>query len=236
MIKACIFDLDGTLLDTLTSLWFCSSECLKKEGLMVLPRENYRYYVGDGARTQVERFLKDTRKDETADEAFLNPGALQHDPHEAKDLEYYIESYMRELHRNADYEVRPYEGIPELLDRLKEAGIRLAVFSNKPDPATVRLIHKFFETELFDIVLGKRDELPKKPDPAGVFRILKELGVKKEETLYFGDTNTDMQTGKNAGLFTIGVSWGFRDKKELMEANADAVIDHPAEALKFLGE
>ena len=235
MIKACIFDLDGTLLDTLTSLWYCSSESLRKEGLCVLPRENYRHYVGDGARTQVERYLRDTERDSNADPAVLHPGALLHDPHDPGDFPYYFDSYMRELDLHADYEVRPYEGIPELLDRMKAAGIRLAVFSNKPDPATVRVIRGAFGGELFDMVLGKREELPKKPDPAGVFMILEQLGVKPEETLYIGDTDTDMKTGKNAGLFTLGAAWGFRGRTELEKSGADAVIGRPEEMLRYAG-
>ena len=234
MIRACIFDLDGTLLDTLTSLWYCSSESQRKEGLRVLPRDNYRHYVGDGARTQVERYLKDTERDPDADPAMLNPGALQHDPHEPADFDYYFKSYMQELDLHCDYEVYPYDGIPALLEMLRAKGIRLAVFSNKPDRATVRVIQSAFGSELFDIVLGKRDELPKKPDPAGVHLILTELDVRPEETLYFGDTNTDMKTGKNAGLFTIGVSWGFRGRKELEESGADVVIDRPEAALAYL--
>ena len=202
MIKACIFDLDGTLLDTLTSLWYCSSESLRKEGLCVLPRENYRHYVGDGARTQVERYLRDTERDSNADPAVLHPGALLHDPHDPGDFPYYF---------------------------------RLAVFSNRPDPATVRVIRGAFGGELFDMVLGKREELPKKPDPAGVFMILEQLGVKPEETLYIGDTDTDMITGKNAGLFTLGAAWGFRGRKELEESGADAVIGRPEEMLRYAG-
>ena len=234
MIKACIFDLDGTLLETLTSLWYCSSESLRKEGLKLLPKENYRYYVGDGARCQVERYLKDTSRDESADPSVLHPGALTHDPHEPADFEYYFQSYMQELDRHADYEVRPYDGIPELLKDLKERGIRLAVFSNKPDAACVRVIRTFFGTDTFDLVLGKREEFPKKPDPTAVRYILGELHAEPSETLYFGDTNTDMLTGKNAGLFTIGVSWGFRERKELEDSGADVIIDRPEEALQYL--
>lgn len=247
MIKTCIFDLDGTLLETLTCLWHCSGESLRKEGLSPLPKENFRYYVGDGARTQVARYLKDTHKviggkGGSSDAAFsfnaaadgeLNPGAYTHDPHDPADFEYYFDSYMRELNADPTYEVTPYEGIPELLEELKNQGIRLAVFSNKPDAATQRIIREFFG-DTFEVVLGKRDEYPKKPDPTGVYKILEELGAKPEETLYFGDTNTDMHTGRNAGAFTIGVTWGFRDRKELEEAKADAVIDRPAEALQYL--
>ena len=247
MIRACIFDLDGTLLETLTSLWYCSNESLRKEGLGLLPKENFRYYVGDGARTQVERYLKDTRKliggkggsSDAASLAYaapsgeLNPGAYEHDPHDPDDFEYYYDSYMRELSKNATYEVKPYEGIPELLQALLERGIRLAVFSNKPDAATQRIIREIFG-DMFEEVLGKRDENPKKPDPAGVHMILRKLGAMPEETLYFGDTNTDMYTGRNAGAFTIGVTWGFRDRKELEDAGADAIIDHPLDALKYL--
>lgn len=224
-IKGLIFDLDGTLLDTLTSLWYCSKCSLEQEGLKPLPRENFRYYVGDGALKQVERYLKDT---EIADPLKLPP-----DPHDPANLEYYYKSYMDFLDRYSDYEVRPYEGIPELLKELKDEGLRLAVFSNKPDRAAAGLIKKFFGST-FDIVYGKKEGLPKKPDPKVALLIAEEFKLKPEEIMYLGDTDTDMKTGKNAGMFTVGVLWGFRDMEELLKNGADALVSRPSDIKSLL--
>ena len=242
-IKACIFDLDGTLLETLTSLWYCASRSLKKEGLKELPKDKFRYYVGDGALTQVERYLKDTEIIGKPSENALSkrgikaPGRISPqgipDPHDPENLDYYYKSYMEELDRYADYEVRPYDGIPEVLEELKKKGLKLAVFSNKPDAAAQKVIKKYFK-DTFDIVLGKTDELPKKPDPAGALMIAKDFGIAPENIMYMGDTNTDMQTGRAAGMLTVGVLWGFRDRKELEENHADAIVSRPEELLEFI--
>ncbi len=127
------------------------------------------------------------------------------------------------------YEVKPYEGILDLLLWLKEKGIRMAVFSNKPDAEAKRVVSHVFGDEFFSMVVGQRDHVPKKPAPDGVYEILDHLGIKKEECWYFGDTNTDMMTGKGAGLFTVGVLWGFRKRAELEEYHADLIVEKPDE-------
>lgn len=218
--KAVIFDLDGTLLDTLTSLWYCANRSLKKEGLKELPKDNFRYYAGDGSLVQVQRYLKDT--------VITEPDKNPPDPHDPDNLQYYYDSYISVLNIFSDYEVKPYEGIPELLGWLKDNGIKIAVLSNKPDTATQSVITKHFGHD-FDIVLGKKDDMPKKPDPKGAYMIAGEFGLKPEEIIYVGDTNTDMLTGKNAGMYTVGALWGFRDYKELAENGADIIISHPSE-------
>lgn len=265
-IRACIFDLDGTLLDTLTSLWYCANKSLEQEGLKPLPKDSFRYYVGDGALTQVERYLKDTDIAETVgampdtedsmddcpsgtdtcvDDCPSGSGTgssfsgtmerkLPPDPHDPANLGYYFQSYMSFLNRFADYEVKPYDGIPELLKELKKKGLKLAVFSNKPHQAAVKVIDEYFG-DIFDIVLGKKEENPKKPDPAGALKIAGEFGVKPENIIYIGDTDTDMQTGKNAGMFTVGVLWGFRDMAELKANHADAIAASPADILELIG-
>lgn len=121
-----------------------------------------------------------------------------------------------------------------MLQKLKTRGIRLAVLSNKPHQQAVDVVETFFGKEMFDRIQGQCDALPKKPDPAGVFYILEALGVKPEEGIYMGDSDVDMQTGKAAGMLTIGASWGFRSKELLEQTGADATIDHAEELLKFL--
>ena len=132
------------------------------------------------------------------------------------------------------YEVKPYEGIPELITALKEKGIRLAVLSNKPHLQTIDVIETLFGADCFDVIQGQQDGIPIKPDPSGVFEIMKKLNVTADEILYLGDTATDMKTGKGAGAYTLGVLWGFRERRELEDANADAIISHPLEALQYL--
>lgn len=131
------------------------------------------------------------------------------------------------------YQVKPYEGIPELLEELKKRGMKIAVLSNKPHHATLDVIESLFGKDYFDVVQGQVDGVPIKPDPAGVFRILDRFGLNADEVLYMGDTATDMKTGKAAGAFTVGVLWGFRDRKELEEGHADAIIAQPLDLLKY---
>ena len=154
--------------------------------------------------------------------------ALQYSGDEA--LVHYEEalsSYTKLFAEHCLYHVRPYDGIREMLEALKKQGIRIAVLSNKPHARTVENIETVFGKGYFDIVAGQKDEIPKKPDPAGVNLILEQFGCRPEECLYFGDTNTDMQTGLNAKAHTVGVTWGFRDREELEAFHPDFVIDDP---------
>ena len=209
MIRCCIFDLDGTLLNTLDALTYTTNLTLKEFGYGPVDPEHIKQFEGDGYRMQVKR-------------ALMNSGD--------KELLHYEEAlsaYTRLFAEHCLYHVRPYEGIPELLQKLKAQGIRIAVLSNKPHARTVENIEAVFGKGYFDIVAGQKDDVPKKPDPAGVNRILEEFGCKPEECLYFGDTNTDMQTGLNAKAHTVGVTWGFRDRAELEAFHPDFVIDDP---------
>lgn len=172
-------------------------------------RNTIKQFVGDGYRTQVKRALQ-----------YSGDEALAH-------YEEALSSYTRLFAEHCLYHVRPYAGITELLEALKQQGIRIAVLSNKPHARTVENIEAVFGKGYFDIVAGQKDDVPKKPDPSGVNRILEEFGCKPEECLYFGDTNTDMQTGLNAKAHTVGVTWGFRDRAELEAFHPDFVIDDP---------
>lgn len=216
MKKAVIFDLDGTLADTIECLAYCTNQILSELGLVEIAEEEFKTMVGDGAAKQIER-------------ALIKAGNAQ--------LSYFdraLELYLDFFEKNCTYRVKPYAGIEETLQRLKKEGMKLAVLSNKPHPMTLNVIHSLFGDNLFDAIAGQKPGIAKKPSPEGVFAILEELGVSAEETLYLGDTNTDMKTGKGAGLFTIGVLWGFRDRKELEENHADAIIAKPEEIFKHL--
>ena len=132
------------------------------------------------------------------------------------------------------YRVRPYEGIPELLAALKAQGIKIAVFSNKPHAETINVIETLFGKEYFDVIQGQKEEVAIKPSPEGVFQIFAQLKVTAADVLYLGDTATDMKTGKNAGIFTVGALWGFRERRELEEGGANVLIEHPLELLRYI--
>ncbi len=216
MKKAVIFDLDGTLSDSIQSIKRCGDETVAVWGYGPFDVEQYKYFVGDGAANLVKRML-------------LAAGD--------KELVHFEEAFARykELFREGCmYKVKPYDGIPELLAALKEKGIRIAVLSNKPHAETVNVIETLFGTGYFDVIQGQKENVAIKPSAEGVFQILKQLNLSASDILYLGDTSTDMQTGKNAGAFTVGALWGFRDRKELEENHADAVIEHPLQLLKYL--
>lgn len=211
MYKACIFDLDGTLTDTLESMTRSVNLTLEEMGLPVITLDQCREFVGSGARKLMERTLKTC-----GDEELVR-------------IEEAMKIYGRVFAENCTYHVKPYDGIEEMLKELKEKGIYLAVLSNKPDGQARNVIHTFFGDELFEYVQGQKEEIPRKPDPAAVFAIMEKAGVSREECVYIGDSDVDMHTGKNAGVKTVGVSWGFRSKEVLQETGADVIIDHPKE-------
>ena len=211
MIKACIFDLDGTLTRTQESIARPINMTLKYYGLPEQPVEDYNYFAGDGIKNALERALKAAGDTEAAH------------------LEEGLPMCRKWMNEDPLYHVEPYPHVIESLHALKDKGIKIAVFSNKPHESAVNVVETIFGKELFDHVQGQTDRIPIKPDPAGVYEILKEFGVKKEECLYFGDTNTDMMTGHNAGLYTVGVTWGFRPRAELEEYKADCIIDSAAD-------
>ncbi len=214
--KAVIFDLDGTLTDTLKSIWKSANLALADVGLPPFDIDRYRYFVGDGAAELVKRAL------------------IADGDKELVLFDKMSESYRKHFEKYVNYEVRPYEGIRELLHALKEKGILLAVNSNKPQDRTVNVIEENFGKGTFDILVGQSDERARKPAPDGVFYIMERLGLMKDEVIYLGDTCVDMKTGRSAGVFTIGALWGFRDRQELEENHADAIIEHPMELLKYL--
>ena len=140
--------------------------------------------------------------------------------------------YRKMFAEDPMYKVTHYPGMPETIKALKEAGAKLAVCSNKPHPAAVKVIAEMFGGD-FDLVLGQSEEIKRKPSPEGPLKIAREFGVKPEECMYVGDTATDMQTGRAAGMYTVGALWGFRDRKELNENGADLVAERPEELVRI---
>lgn len=211
--KAIIFDLDGTLLDSLEDLADGANVALKKLGFEAHPKEAYKTFVGDG----VVNLLKRACPEGASDEIIQKAVKLK--------KEYYQDNWANKSCL--------YEGVSELLTSLKEKGIVLTVLSNKPDHFTQEIMKHFFSNWSFDLIYGAREGVTIKPNPQGVFDIIAELKLKREECLYVGDTNTDMQTAKNAELYALGVTWGFREEQELLENGASRIAHHPKEILEL---
>lgn len=215
MKQLVIFDLDGTLLNSIADLAVAVNLALRACGYPTHPEDAYRFMVGDGVRKLFERALP---------EAERTPENIE------RIREHFMPYY--DLH-NADLS-RPYEGIAELLEELQQRGVRMAVASNKYHSATQKLIAHYFPTIRFEVVLGQREGVPVKPNPQIVSEILDLCGVAKEEVLYVGDTNVDMQTAKNAEVDALGVTWGFRPREELAAHKPLAIIEHPSQLLNYL--
>lgn len=211
-----IFDLDGTLIDSLVDLGTTTNAVLEACGFPVHPLDRYRTMVGDGVRVLFERALPAGACDDTAT------------------LDSCIAQFHQRYEKSWDRTTLPYPGIDHLLESLVAARHQLAVLSNKPHPFTVACVERFFPAYPWGVILGSSPELPKKPDPAGVLLIASKMNTSPEKCYYLGDTNTDMRTARAAGCVAIGVTWGFRSAEELRSSGADLLIDHPEELLRIL--
>jgi len=213
--RAVLFDLDGTLLDTLADLADSMNAALEGLGFPRHPVEAYRYFVGDGVKMLVARALPERhRSEETIGRT--------------------AESMRTEYARRWDCKTRPYEGIPELLSALSERGVAMAVLSNKPDDSTKLCVSRLLPDWRFAAVQGVSETVLPKPDPTGAEHVTRGLGIPAGEFLYLGDTDTDMKTAVAAGMFPVGAAWGFRTADELRANGARAVIDRPTELLELL--
>ncbi len=217
MKKLVLFDLDGTLLNTIADLAAATNQALARCGYPTHAEDAYRFFVGNGIRKLFERALPENHRTE-ADIRQIH----------ALFLPYY------DAH-NADRS-DPYPGIPELLAELQRRGIRMAVASNKYQAATSKLIARYFPEIRFVEVLGQREGVPTKPDPSIVNDILAAAGVERNEVLYVGDSNVDMQTAHNAGVTAVGVTWGFRPRSELEACRPAHLIEKAEELLGLLEE
>ncbi len=213
--KGFIFDLDGTLSNTLESLSVSGNLALKEIGLEPFPKDRYRYFVGDGADELVKRML-------------IADGDI-----ECVHYDELRAAYRRTFAEHADYKVTVYDGMPETLKELKKREYKLAVLSNKPHKQAIEVVEKLYGQGLFDVIRGNVRDVPRKPSPEGALLTASELKLSPSEIIYVGDTSTDMKTGKNAGMFTVGVLWGFRERDELEQNGADIIISHPEELLSI---
>lgn len=211
MFKLCIFDLDGTLCDTLESISYCGNRALQDMGLPKAGLEDYKIFVGDGVDMLMKRMLAFAGDEEAVRFAELK------------------ESYTEYFREGCMHNVVPYPGMVQALDSLEKMGASMAVLSNKQHENTKAVIMRVFGESYFQCVQGQCEAFPRKPDPTAALFLAERLGAKPEECLYIGDTSTDMKTGKAAGMYTVGVLWGFRGEEELKAAGADEIVLHPSE-------
>ena len=213
--KAVCFDLDGTLLDTLDDLAYSTNKILSERGYPIHHVDEFRYFVGEGSKMLITRALPKEAREKTLIEECR------------KDFETaYRECWNRKT--------VPYQGVPEMLDELSKRKLKLAVLSNKPQEFTSLTVDHLLRDCYFDVILGQREGVPKKPDPAGMLEICKQLRYSPEDFLYLGDTATDMKTAISAGCYPVGVLWGFRTEQELKDNGAKVIIRKPLEVLKLV--
>ena len=210
MKKLVIFDLDGTLLNTIEDLGQAANYALEHNGYATHSMASYPYFVGNGVRRLVTRVLpEDARDDENVDRVL------------GDFMKYYDEHCI-------DY-TKPYNGMPELLQDLRDMGVMMAVASNKYQQAVSKIIPHYFPDINFIAIEGQKDGVNVKPDPSIVFSILAQARVPKADALYIGDSGVDMETARRACIDSVGVTWGFRSKKELVEYQADVIVNNPVD-------
>ncbi len=213
--SAVLFDLDGTLVNSLEDLADSMNAVLGRNDLPPHPVDAYRYFVGEGMELLVRRALPEGRRDDDTVAKCLGEMRAEYGARWAK-------------------KTKPYPGIPELLTALTDRRVPMAILSNKPHDATLEVASHLLGSWAFAAILGARPDLPKKPDPAGALEICHNLGVPPEAWIYLGDTATDMRTANAAGMLAVGALWGFRDAHELEVAGARILVQHPLDLLAYM--
>lgn len=213
--RAVVFDLDGTLLDTLEDLGNAVNRVLTSRGFPTHDIDAFRYFIGDGSAMLIRRALPEDRRDDESVRTCL-------------------QAFREDYGRHWNVKTRPYEGIPDMLDALTRRGLKMAVLSNKADDFTNRCVSELLPRWSFEFVCGQRDGVPPKPNPTSAIDVAERLGVSPPSFLYLGDSAVDMKTATAAGMFPIGVLWGLRSAKELLDGGAQALIKHPREIVRFL--
>jgi len=214
--KAILFDVDGTLLNTLEDLSDAVNRVLAGKGFPTHKLEAYRYFIGDGSAMLITRALpEEKRNDDT--------------------IRSCIEIFIEDYGRNWNVRTKPYDGVTEMLDALMARGLKIAALSNKPHEFTKRCVNDLLPNWTFEVVLGYRDAVPLKPDPASALEVAKRLNIPPVDFLFLGDSAVDMKTAIAAGMYPVGVLWGYRSIEELQENGAQALIERPLEILNLLG-
>lgn len=212
--KAVIFDLDGTLVNSIFDIADAMNTVLSKRNYKTYDYETYKTFVGHGVRSLVLKAIPDS-------------------PEKAELVEVCLNEMLDVYSKNCTNKTEPYPGILELLKTLEQKGIKLAVLSNKEDTLTKKVAAALLPKYVYP-TLGLKEEALKKPNPQTLLGICESLNVTPEESIYVGDTNVDVEVAKRANMFSVGVSWGFRDKAELIAQGANAILNHPSELLDIL--
>lgn len=210
-----IFDVDGTLLNSIQDLADSMNFVLSKHGFPVHSTEKYKQFVGNGMRN-------------------LAISALPEEERDAEKVNRYLDELEKQYEKRWNQTTKPYQGIDELICRLEKSGIRMFVLSNKPHRFTEKVVDEFFGLKRFDLVYGARTGIPKKPDPYSALEIAKLSGIPVSDFLYLGDSGVDMKTANAAGMYAVGAAWGFREADELWKNGAKAVIQNPLELIEIM--
>lgn len=213
--QAVIFDLDGTLLDTLTDIADSANRVLIAHGFAPHERDAYRWFVGDGS-------------------AILMTRALPRDQRTTEMIQSCLRGFISDYNQNWHRATRPYDGLLDLLGDLRDRQIKLSVVTNKPHRFAGAMMAHYFGDYSFDPILGQQDGIPKKPDPRQALSSAVQMGVAPSSCIFIGDSAVDMETARNAGMQPVGAGWGFRPARELMDAGALTVIHHPQELLDLI--
>jgi len=213
--KAVIFDLDGTLLNTLQDLANAYNRMLENMKFPIHSLNAYRYFVGDGTRMCVARTLPAKNRDKHTIDKCLH-------------------TVRKDYSKNLNIFTRLYDGIYEMLNAVSDQGIKMAILSNKPQKDTEKCVMEYLSSWKFSAVLGQRDTIPIKPDPFSALAIASQFKILPEEFIFLGDTATDMKTATAAGMFPVGALWGFRTRKELKETGAKITVKNPTDILNFI--
>ncbi|EPR10832.1 HAD family hydrolase [Ruminiclostridium papyrosolvens] len=212
--KAILFDLDGTLINSLEDLADSANEALKKHGFKLHPADSYKKFVGNGVRNLIKNASPHGTDDSVVDKI--------------------LEDYRIIYNKNYVNKTRAYDGIHEMLDNLKKAGIKMGVCSNKPHIPTNEIVKKLLGCGYFDVVFGEREGIPRKPDPASLIEAAERLGVAPSQTIYVGDSGGDMESANRAEMLAAGVLWGFREQEELITCGGKILLASPSELVDFI--
>lgn len=215
MIKGVVFDLDGTLANSIEDIADSMNKVLKEKGLDIHDYATYKTFVGRGVKNMVENALPESHRD-------------------ASTLEECFQRMMLIYNDNCIVKTSLYPGISDLLNTLRDKNLKISVFSNKANELTQKVVKVLLADWQLEMVIGAGGDIPSKPDPKGALLIADKMGISPEELLYVGDSGVDMETANNSGMHAVGVLWGFRDMEELLENGAQTILQHPMDLVPTL--